>query len=318
MTAAVIGLVTCAMISMAVAHTTLQPPAAPMAIADTWQARALQTLAAMPDASAQIMVGMLERSASGGSNFATSDAFDRAVTMDPHAADIAMLDVVMCSQVKGCDVSSREAYLRRIDADNSAVWMATLHAATVHHNASGMDETLLRMGQATRFDLYFKPLAHRFAAALSHVAVPENLHGTPTEWRQVEATSMFAALIMPPVQDILRACNPGTLAGDRRRASCRRIAISMERGDTLVANMVGLRIHQWTAHDAAERTQVLAQHRRLQWRMARMQSLPQAMQIAAIFSLGREGDGIDAVLAAARQPLDPPTGWSAREPTRKR
>ncbi|OOG37076.1 hypothetical protein [Rhodanobacter sp. C05] len=312
--------------SFALANTTPQrpgPQSDSTAAGTTWRIGAVKSLSALQDADALITAGALAQNLSGDAGKSLS-LLDRATVIAPQAADIGLLDVIQCGTHPGCDALKREARVRSIDPHNGDVWMAELHDASTHADLARIDEALSNMARSTHFNFYFASLGRRFIAGLNRVPTlpddPADRAGTPEARRQEQAMSMVAALAMPALQDLMHACQPGSTAGDARHKTCRDIATSMEHGDTMIANLVGLRLHEWTARDAGDRAEAVAQRRRLQWRMNQLSAiagtpaLPPTKEIATMLAHEREVDSIDAMLTDAGRPLDPPTGWQPPQP----
>ena len=284
-------------------------------IRQTWLARAVEALAAMADADALVTAAVLSQSMPDGSA-QTIALLDRATAAAPRAADIARLSTALCKEHPPCDALQREARLRRIDPDNGEAWTAALHDASVHADQQRIDEVIGQMAHARRFDLYYHAPGQRFIAALQRIPPPPGGPGDSIEARQqVEIMAIVAAFALPALPDLTHACKPGTPAGDARRGDCHAIALSMERGDSLIANMLGLRLHEWTAHDAADRTKAQQQQNRLRWKMNQLRQIQGAgtglvaNQITAMLAHANEVDGIDARLAEAGLPLNPPADW---------
>ncbi|MGH8158037.1 MAG: hypothetical protein ACREPQ_07945 [Rhodanobacter sp.] len=288
-----------------------------------WRTGAIETLATMPDADALVTAAGLARSLPDGASRSLS-LLDRAAALAPKAADIGLLDVAQCSTQPGCDVLSREARVRGIDPQNGDAWMAALHNASEHSDQARIDDALSNMAHSTYFNFYFASLGRRFINGLNRVPLPlggpADHADTPEAQRQVQAMGMVAALAIPAMQDLVHACKPGSSASESRRETCRAIATSMERGDTLIANMVGLRLHEWSTRDAADRAEALVQRRRLQWRMHQLHTitgtpaLPPTKQVTTMLAHEREADSIDAMLADAGRPLEPPADWQPPQP----
>lgn len=296
-----------------------------------WRTGAVEKLAALPDADAMVTAAGLVQSMPENAGKALS-LLDHTTAITPQAADIGLLDVIQCSVQPGCDVLSREARVRDIDPHNGDLWMAALHDATIHADQPRIDEVLSYMARSTSFNLYFSHLGRRFIAGLNRVSAPPadptDQASTPEVRRQMQAMSMIAALAIPALQDLVHACQPGSPASEGRRKTCRDIATPMEHGDNLIANMVGLRLHEWASRDAGDRAEALAQRRRLQWRMTQLgaitgtPALSPTQEVTAMLAHEREVDSIDTMLADAGKPLDPPADWqppqpqSARPPSR--
>ncbi|WP_189439939.1 hypothetical protein [Rhodanobacter panaciterrae] len=284
---------------------------------------AVESLAVLHDADALTTAAALAQSLPGDAGQSLG-LLDRAAAIAPQAADIGLLDVIQCHTQPGCDALSREARVRGIDPHNGDVWMAALHDATSHADQARIDEALSNMAHSTHFNFYFASLGRRFITGLKRVPTPPSdptHHADTTDaQRQMLAMSMVAAMAIPAFQDVTHACQPGSAANDARRKTCRDIATSMERGDSLIANMIGLRLQEWTARDAVDHADAVAQRRRLQWRMNQLgalagtPALPPTKQIATMLAHEREIDGIDTMLTDAGKPLDPPTGWQPPQP----
>ena len=293
------------------------------AAATAWRMGAIESLATQQDADALITAAALAQSLPGDPGKALG-LLDRATAIAPQAADIGLLDVIRCSNQPGCDALKRETRVRGIDPHNADVWMAALHDASTHADQARIDEALSNMAHSTYFNVYFVSLGRRFIAGLNRVPTPPgdpaDHAGTPAAQRQIRAMSIVAALAMPALQDLMHACKPGSAAGDGRRKTCRDIASSMEHGDSMLANLIGLRLHEWTARDAGDLADAVAQRRRLQWRMNQLNAiagtpaLPPMKEIATMLAHEREVDGIDAMLAHAGRPLDPPADWQPPQP----
>lgn len=288
-----------------------------------WRTGAIETLAALPDADSAVTAAGLARLLPNGASRSLS-LFDRATALAPDAADIGLLDVIQCSTQPGCDVLGREARVRGIDPQNGDTWMAALHDASVHSDQARIDDVLSNMARSTYFNFYFASLGRRYLNGLNRIPLPPgDTPGdarTPEAQRQVLAMSMVAALAIPAMQDLVHACQPGSPVSEGRRDTCRSIAASMDRGDSLITNMIGLRLQEWSARDAADRAEALAQRRRLQWRMHQLNAiagtpvLPTTKQMTTMLAHEREADSIDAMLVDAGRPLDPPADWQPPQP----
>lgn len=297
------------------------PAVTTAAVHRAWLKNAVARLSAMPDTDALVTAGALAHALPDG-QARSLELLDRAVASAPQATDIGLLDIGACNGNAGCDALKREARLRRADPRNGSLWMVALHDASKRADRPRIDTVLSRMAQSDRFDLHFMSLGQRFLVALKRVPPPP---ATPTAsadvLRQLQALSMVAAFAMPRMQDLVAACKPGHPASDARRKTCRAIAGSLRRSDSLIANMIGLRLQEWNARDAADRDDALAQRRRLQWKMQQLRNvsgtpgMPPASQVGIMLAHENEVDGVDAMLRAAGRPLDPPSHWQPVVPT---
>lgn len=282
-----------------------------------WLKNAVTSLSAMPDTDALVTAGTLAQMLPD-SEARVLDLLDRAAASAPQAADVGLLDILLCGEQPGCDTLKHEARLRRVDPTNGSFWFFALHDAAARADPVRVDHALARMAQSTRFDLYFISMSRRLLAGLKRIPPAPGMRDTPVDVaRLVQARGMVAALALPPLQDLIKACKPGTPASDARRKTCRAIAGSLRHGDLLITNMLGLRLQQWTARDAADRDDTIAQRRRLQWKTSQLADLGAhgAMPPATLALLAHENevDGIDAVLRASDRALEPPADWQPSE-----
>lgn len=288
---------------------------------ETWQRTAMHRLSAMPDPDAKITAAALAQT------FPTEEPqvmplMDRAVAMAPTAADVALLDVTLCAETPGCDAVSREAQLRHVETGNGAFWMMALHQATLQNDEIGTADAIRQLAHSSRFDLHMASLGKRLRAALERFPPPARDNAaddSPQLAAPITAMAVVQALAIPAFQDVTLACKPGTeqptLA--ERKQQCRRIAESMKKGDSMIANLVGLRLQEWNARDAADKADALKQRRISGWRLARFSKLtlsgglPPGENAGSIWNNDREADAIVALLKKSGQPLNPPDDWRA-------
>jgi hypothetical protein len=314
----VLGLLLCGSCRAATRDTA--PADAATGTQGAWLKHAVASLSAMPDTDALVTAAVLERQLPDG-QARSIGLLDRAVASAPHAADIGLLDITTCSGQAGCDALKREARLRHVDPRNGNLWMVTLHDASKRNDRSRIDSVLSRMAQSDRFDVHFISLGRRFLVALKRIPPPPGAVGASADsLRQMQAMSLVAAFVLPPMQDLVNACRPGNPVHDARRKTCRAIADPLRRSDSLIPEMIGLRLQEWTARDAADKDDAMAQRRRLQWKMRQLSdvsgtaAMPPASQIGIMLAHGNEVDGIDAMLLATGRPLVPPAHWQPAPP----
>ena len=197
----------------------------------------------MPDPDAKITAAALAQSPSGEKERAVMPLMDRAVALAPTAADIALLDITLCAATPGCDAVSREAQLRHVEAGNGAFWMMALHQATLQNDEIGTEAAIRQIARSPRFDLHMASLGKRFRAALERFPPPARdtaADDSPQLAAPVTAMALLQALAIPAFQDITLACKPDTerpMLADQQR--CRRVAESMKKGDSMIANLIG-------------------------------------------------------------------------------
>lgn len=285
-----------------------------------WMDEGVTTLSAMPDTDALVTAGVLAGQLPNA-QARSLDLLDRAVASAPQATDIGLLDITACAAQPGCDALKREARMRHIAPHNGMFWIVALHDASTRADQARIDAVLARMAQSTSFDMHFTSMGRRLLAGLKRMPPAPDMRGTPHDVaRLVQAGNLVTAFAMPPMQDLVEACKPVAPTSAVRRKACRAIATSLRHGDSLVTNMIGLRLQEWTAANDADRNDAIAQRRLLQWKMHQLRAvnmhsaMPPARQARLMLAHENEAEGFDAVLHAAGYPLDPPANWQPQQP----
>lgn len=286
--------------------------------ADTgWQQRAILALAASPGPDAKVTAAALS-SRVAAERGRTLPLAERALSLAPDGSDLALYAVTACGLVPDCDAPGRETALRPLEPDNAAFHMAALHEASVRGDAAGVEATLGRMAKTSRFDVHLASLTRRFEAALRGLSLPRD-PAADTMARE-RALGLWASYPLPPLQDLAKACRPDSGETKARRGSCRRIADALQHGDTMIANLIGLRLQAWNARDDADRAAAESHWRTASWRQHQMTQLggdpAQAAkrQFDALLAHDRESAAVAAMLEAAGQSLEPPAGWQPVRP----
>lgn len=287
---------------------------------EAWAKGAVTSLSAMPDTNAMVTAGVLAGMLPNG-EVRPLDLLDRAAASAPQATDIGLLDITACRTQPNCDALKREARMRRVDPRNGNFWIVALHDASKRADRPRIDAVLALMAQSTSFDMHFMSMGRRVLVGLRRIPPAPGMSDTPVDVaRLVQARNLVLAFATPPMQDLVEACKPVTPTNAARRKNCRAIATSLRHSDSLTTNMIGLRLQEWTAANAADRNDALAQRRRLQWKLSQLSeaelnsAMPPARQASIMLAHENEVEGIDAVLRATHYPLHPPTDWKPSVP----
>jgi hypothetical protein len=207
--------------------------------------------------------------------------------------------------------------MRWVDADNGAVWMATLAAAQKDRDTVEVDRVLQDMARGSRFDLYFNRTVVILFDALRQVAA-----GLPTGYvpsdlsRLSEAMAITGAEIVPPFGPLLAACRESSTA--ERRENCLTLSKAMQHGDAVVTQMAGFTLERRLSGPDGKAARSIAERRRvLEWRIATASrsdvplfpwstnALARA-RIAQMRAAPREEDVDIAILRKRKLPLEPP------------
>ncbi|KPN17029.1 hypothetical protein AO715_02785 [Xanthomonas sp. Mitacek01] len=181
---------------------------------------------------------------------------------------------------------------------------------------------------ATRFDLGMLEQVRWMKAALlrtlptasERAAFADAGDFVAEEHAAIQAMGLWAAVAIPGLQPLMEGCDVDALRTSTSRAQdCRHVARLMaEHSDTQLGTMIGLALSERTAQGAAERAEVQARRRTLDWRnlewgRASMDlprdGAPQLVRLLADPSIRTEADLVSRALQEAGVPLEPPAGW---------
>ncbi len=238
-----------------------------------WRAAAAQALSAHGDAgslaTAAALRYLLPPRFKGDAAAVRSAAVDlaaKASELDPDNAAIGWLRLQLCAGTTGCDIRDPATTMRWVDAENGAVWMATLAVAQRDKDSMEVSRILQEMARGSRFEFYrnrtvvllFDTLK-KAGAELPPGYVPSDLS------RLSEAMAVAGAEILPPLTPLLAACREPY---GERRDNCLKLAKLMQRGDTVSAQMAGLTIERrLSAPDGRDARAVAERRRELEWRV---------------------------------------------------
>jgi hypothetical protein len=193
----------------------------------------ITALKALTDADSLAAAGVL----SIGDNSDRSLGFiARASSAAPDRADLVWLQAVRCSQLPPCNPEPLELRLRELDPANGTGWFGALTRASVAKNDADIDVALEKIGQSDRADIYWTALI----AHLSRAA--ERTGKISLEDAEVSIVGNLASDAIPAYQYISKACKGERLQQPKILDDCRGVAKSLQRGDNLVTEMVGVAI----------------------------------------------------------------------------
>jgi hypothetical protein len=292
-----------------------------------WRAAAAQVLIGRGDANslataaALSFVGPKSKADSTAARAAVELA-SRASELDPGNPSIAWLRLELCAATTGCDIREAATTMRWVDADNAAVWMATLAAAQKDRDSVEIDRVLQDMAQGSRFDLYFNRTVVILFDALRQVAAALPPGYVPSDLTRLsEAMAITAAEIVPPFGPLLAVCRePNT---SERRENCLKLSKAMQHGDAVAAQMAGFTLERRLSAPEGKAAKSIAERRRvLEWRIStasrsEVPSFPWSTnalaraRIAQMRAAPREEDVDIAILRERKLPLEPPEASAA-------
>ena len=237
-----------------------------------WRNEAVRALAARADANSAATAAALSFTNSFAAPSTAPTALQliaRASDLAPDNAAIGWLHLQLCASTPSCDSRDAALVLRWVDPDNAAAWLTQLSTAHKDKDEIEVDRVLGDMAQGTRFDLYYNPIMVLMFDALNGVRreLPGGVMASDTE-RLIALTGVATAEIIPPFSPLIDACREST-AGSERREDCLKLAKIMQRGDTVIVQMVGFGIERRLIPADGKEARSLAERKRLlEWRIS--------------------------------------------------
>jgi hypothetical protein len=285
-----------------------------------WRSEAVRALAARNDANSVATAAALSFTSSFAAPAAAPTALQliaRASDLAPENAAIGWLHLQLCATAPACDSRDAATVLRWVDADNAAAWIAELSTAHRDKDTVEVERVLADMARGTRFDLYYNQIMVMMFDALTGVRheLPGGVVASDTA-RLTALAGVANAEIIPAFSSLIDACREAAPRSERRE-DCMKVAKIMQRGDTVIVQMVGFGIERRLIPADSKEAKSLAERRRLlEWRMSAAGKLDVAIlpwtqsartrtRLAAMRSRPREEDVCIALLREHKMPLEP-------------
>ncbi len=322
--------ITLLLVALLAAHGTVAAPkSAGRAEADkyqAWRSAAEAVLIARADANSLATAAALRyfgsaAGAKGGLPKPEPSALElaaRASELAPQSASIGWLHLQLCSVTPSCDIRDVATVLRWVDADNGAAWLQTLATAQKERDSTEVDRALADIARSMHFDFYWNRLVVLMVDALG--AARDQLPGgfaASDSARLTMIIGIASAEIIPSLTPLLEACREPAAAAERREL-CLRLSKTMQRGDTVVAQLAGFSIERHLVAPDGREARAIAERRRvLDWRMAEAGKFDSPLlpwtknararsRLAAMRAKSREEDVCIAILQSHKVALDPP------------
>jgi hypothetical protein len=288
-----------------------------------WRNEAVRVLAARTDANSVATAAALSFTSSFAAPAAASTALQliaRASDLAPDSAAIGWLHLQLCASAPACASRDAATVLRWVDADNAAAWLAELSTAQRDKDTVEVERVLADMARGTRFDLYYNQIMVMMFDALSGVRhqLPGGVVASDTA-RLTALAGVANAEIIPAFSSLIDACREAAPKSERRE-DCMKLAKIMQRGDTVIVQMVGFGIERRLIPADSREAKSLAERKRLlEWRMSAAgrldssilpwtQSARTRTRLAAMRSRPREEDVCIALLREHKMALEPAEG----------
>jgi hypothetical protein len=304
----------------ALASTAAAANAKPADKFQAWRNEAVRVLAARTDANSLATAAALRFTSNVSSPSGAPTALQliaRAGDAAPENAAIAWLHLQLCAATPPCDSRDAAIVLRWVDPDNGAAWLDQLSTAHKDKDTIEMDRVLGDMARGTRFDLYYNQIMVLMFDALSSARrdLPGGVMASDTAKLTVLA-GVAKAEIVPAFSPLIDSCRASTL-GSERREDCLKLSKIMQKGDTVIVQMVGFGIERRLIPADSKEARSLAERKRLlEWRLSAAGKLDSAIlpwtmsartrtRLAEMRLRPREEDVCIALLREHKMPLEP-------------
>lgn len=291
-----------------------------------WKAEAAVALSARADANSLATAAALSYTgpvygAKTGSPNPKPSALElaaRASELAPQNASIGWLHLQLCSGTPTCDIRDVATVMRWVDADNGAAWLQTLATAQRDRDSTEVDRILADMAHGERFDFYWNRIVVLMVDALD--AARDNLPNgfAASDSAKLSTVSGIASgEIIPPFTALVEACRESGYAAERREL-CLKLSKTMQRGDTIVAQLAGFSIERHLLAPDSKEARAIAERRHiLEWRVAAAAKFDNPLlpwtknararaRLAQMRAMPRQEDVCIAILRQHKMALDPP------------
>jgi hypothetical protein len=291
-----------------------------------WKTEAAAALSARADANSLATAAALSYAgpvygAKTGSPNPKASALElaaRASELAPQNASIGWLHLQLCSGTPTCDIRDVATVMRWVDADNGAAWLQTLATAQRDRDSTEVDRILADMAHGERFDFYWNRIVVLMVDALD--AARDNLPNgfAASDSAKLSTVSGIASgEIIPPFTALVEACRESGAAAERREL-CLELSKTMQRSDTIAAQLAGFSIERHLLAPDSKEARAIAERRHiLEWRVAAAAKFDNPLlpwtknararaRLAQMRARPRQEDVCIAILRQHKMALDPP------------
>jgi len=246
----------------------------------------------------------------------------------PERTDIAWLQVQLCLRVTGCQPEPLEARLRKLDPGNASAWVGALARARQGKDTAAENAILDVMSRAQRFDIYWNSLVSHLTIALNQTAAGQagaRSGKSPSAATQPaisltdslnEAIGWLSDIALPAFQPVADSCSAERVANPAVATRCGAVSQVLQRGDSYLAEGIGLGIAEHLAAPESPRAIIVAEriHQTRYQRDTAGEIIATQLErekfthelLKLMNSLKREQDVYVAVIRWAGQPVMPP------------
>lgn len=179
----------------------------------------------------------------------------------PKRTDVSWLYSQLCAQTPSCQPQSAEAHLRRLDPGNGAAWLGALARARAERDVAAENEILEAMSRSQRFDIYWNSLVSRMAvvtsadtAARMGPTVPDLITSNLND-----VIGWLSSIATPAFGPLGESCSATRVSNPAIAQRCRAISTVLIKGDSFIAESVGLGIAERLAPPGSPQGAAVAQ-----------------------------------------------------------
>ncbi len=240
------------------------------------------------------------------------ELIERAETLAPHRPELVWLHRAICERVT-CDTQPQiESKIRMLDPENGFVWAWELQRGRESFYAPMVTKALIRTGASAKMTAYTNQLEVMTVDAMGMARPSLNLTS-----RVVYGIGMIAAMPIPALLQISKACRLEQFDQPARRAACETLMARMEQSSAVILQSIALRIQErWWPVDSPQREVLNTKRRRLDYLMevsSRMRwwriNRDMAVRIDAARRTEREEDVELAIVKSFGMSTEPPNDW---------
>jgi hypothetical protein len=249
----------------------------------------------------------------------STDLIARSLVLAPDRPELIWIQWRECADRHCVDEAEIRTRLKTADPGNGLAWLQDLQDAWARQSQPEVTAVLVRMGTAPHMRIYWNPLTVMMVDALAaeRGASPHSGVGADLSTRMIYSIGVLAALSIPPLQPLGKACRADQFEQPGRRDACAAMAARLQGADTALIQSFGLSIQQkWWPEGSPERAALQAEHQQLDY-LIKASSLPRplhmnrdaATRLAAARRSESETDVMRAMLAAFHKPIERPADW---------
>jgi hypothetical protein len=308
--------------------TALRP--GPQAGADkylAWRIEAAATLSARADANSLATAAALRyvgpayaaKTVSPNLKPSALELAARASELAPQNASIGWLHLQLCAGTPPCDIRDVATVMRWVDADNGAAWLQTLSMAQREGDTTEVDRILADMAHGSRFDFYWNRIVVLMVDALDAARnqLPPTGFAASDSARLTIVSGIANGEVIPPFTALVEACRESSAAAERREP-CLKLSKTMQRGDTIAAQLAGFSIERHLLAPDSKEARAIAERRHvLEWRAAAAAKFDKPLlpwtknararaRLVQMRAMPRQEDVCIAILREHKMALDPP------------